>query len=130
MPASACLRFAPGFASGLLLACLLLANEVDGGTIQALCRWRSPESLAIYARLEPSKYCNLLENTLNVSVLSSEAAHLIPQIDHALLVGNFADRAARALGGPTSASRIGSVRELFVTCAVGLRLSIRSGALT
>jgi len=37
-------------------ACTLLAAGCDGFTIQALCRWKSPESLKVYARLNPDDY--------------------------------------------------------------------------
>ena len=34
--------------------------------IQALCRWASPQSLQVYARLERSQYADLVENAKKV----------------------------------------------------------------
>ena len=86
----------------ILLACLLLALKRGRPLIQALCRWKSEASLNIYARLEPAEYCQHLESTVGVDITSVEAAHL-PQVDHALFVGDFAARAAAALAAQRQA---------------------------
>ena len=46
------------------LACALLAAGCPPATIQALARWRSDESLKIYARLNPSDYASWVSKAL------------------------------------------------------------------
>lgn len=59
------------------LACALLSlKAADGsrlcseGTIQCMLRWRSPEALRVYARLNPSEYGGLLSSAMTADVSS------------------------------------------------------------
>ena len=66
------------------LACALLALKApDGtprcseGTIQCMLRWRSPEALRVYARLNPTEYGGLLSSAMlaDVSSVRTTNAH-------------------------------------------------------
>ena len=66
------------------LACRLRAIHADDGTIQALCRWRSTESLVKYRRLGRTEYADLLESATQARIDSIQAATLwreCPPID-------------------------------------------------
>ena len=66
------------------LACRLRAIHADDGTIQALCRWRSTESLVKYRRLGRTEYADLLESAAQARIDSIQAATLwreCPPID-------------------------------------------------
>ena len=51
-------------------ACALLAAGASVHTIQALCRWQTEESLAIYARLNPAAHSLWLRKSLHADVSS------------------------------------------------------------
>jgi len=57
-------------------ACTLLAAGCDGFTIQALCRWKSPESLKVYARLNPDDY----ESTTTRNLPTIDADPFVAQL--------------------------------------------------
>jgi hypothetical protein len=67
--------FRIGFASSLLAAGCPLA------TIQALSRWRSAESLAIYARMNPAVYAGWITKA-STQTASSVSARNLPTIDN------------------------------------------------
>ena len=60
----------------VFLACSLLASGATAPQIMALCRWQTEESLAIYARLNPDVYSNLLERSLRADISSVSTANL------------------------------------------------------
>ena len=62
-------------------ACALLAAGCDVYTIQALARWRSPESIRIYARMNPDVYAGWVAKSLQQRASSTSTANL-PVIDH------------------------------------------------
>jgi hypothetical protein len=62
-------------------ACALLAAGCDVYTIQALARWRSPESIRIYARMNPDVYAGWVTRSLKERASSTSTANL-PTIDH------------------------------------------------
>ena len=62
------------------LASALLAAGATTAEIQALLRWKTVEALEIYARMNPSKYHNLLRRAADADVSSVVAAQL-PCID-------------------------------------------------
>ena len=62
------------------LACALLATGASSAQIQALCRWKSVESLAIYARLNPADYM-LLVRRADFAQLRSITHAQLPQLD-------------------------------------------------
>ena len=64
----------------IYLACSLLASGASHAQIQALCRWRSDEALAIYARLNRTEYAKLLRRAL-VADVNSVRTNQIPDID-------------------------------------------------
>ena len=64
------------------LACALLAHNKSDGTIQAMCRWKSAESLVIYARLNPEPYGSWVLKAHTASVSSIQTANL-PAFDDA-----------------------------------------------
>ena len=64
------------------LACALLAKGGKPELIQALCRWKSLESLAIYARLNAEEYGKWVLMALSARISSIQTANL-PQIDDA-----------------------------------------------
>jgi hypothetical protein len=67
------------------LACALKALGADDPTIQAICRWKTPESIKIYGRLTGADYMALVRRTANVttsSVLSTNAAGISPPVDN------------------------------------------------
>ena len=61
-------------------ACALLAAGCDIYTIQALARWRSVESIRIYARMNPDVYSSWVERSLKQRASSTSTANL-PTID-------------------------------------------------
>ena len=61
-------------------ACALLAAGCDPYTIQALARWRSVESLRIYARMNPDVYAGWVTKALSQRASSTSTANL-PVID-------------------------------------------------
>ena len=61
-------------------ACALLAAGCDLYTIQALARWRSPESIRIYARMNPDVYAGWVTKSLQQRASSVSTANL-PVID-------------------------------------------------
>ena len=61
-------------------ACTLLAAGCDGFTIQALCRWKSPESLKVYARLNPDDYAAWISKAFARRAESTTSRNL-PTID-------------------------------------------------
>ena len=64
------------------LACALLAKGARPELIQALCRWKSPESLVIYARLNAEAYGDWVLSALSARISSVQTANL-PPIDDA-----------------------------------------------
>ena len=64
------------------LATHLLASGASGPSIQAFCRWLSPESLKIYARLGFDDYAYWMNRILNVSISAVQTTS-IPVIDAA-----------------------------------------------
>ena len=79
-------------------ACALMAAGCDVYTIQALARWRSPESIRIYARMNPDVYATWVAKSMQQRASSTTTANL-PTIDRhealALLLAD-ADAAAAA----------------------------------
>jgi len=61
-------------------ACALLAAGCDPFTIQALARWRSVESLRIYARMNPDVYSSWVTKSFSFRATSTSTANL-PTID-------------------------------------------------
>jgi hypothetical protein len=61
-------------------ACALLAAGCDVYTIQALARWRSPESIRIYARMNPDVYAGWVAKSMQERATSTSSANL-PVID-------------------------------------------------
>jgi len=61
-------------------ACALLAAGCDVYTIQALARWRSTESIRIYARMNPEVYSDWITKSLLQRASSTSTANL-PVID-------------------------------------------------
>ena len=47
-----------------------------GPEIQALCRWQSPESLAIYVRLQPREAISMLDAAQNATITSYSTVNL------------------------------------------------------
>ena len=62
-------------------ATALLAAGASGELIQAMCRWRSPKSVKIYARLGRSDYATWLLKAASVTT-DSVTARNIPRIDY------------------------------------------------
>ena len=62
-------------------ATALLAAGASGELIQALCRWRSPKSVKVYARLGRSDYADWLIRAAKIHT-DAVTARNIPQIDH------------------------------------------------
>ena len=76
-------------------ACALLAAGCDIYTIQALARWRSPESIRIYARMNPDVYAGWITKSMQQRASSTSTANLPCVIDEheamARLIGATAD---------------------------------------
>ena len=64
-----------------LLTGALLAAHGPYGMIQALARWRSDKSVAIYARLNPNDYAGWVTKALQQKTTSRTAARLPVVID-------------------------------------------------
>ena len=62
------------------LACALLESKYDDPTIEAMCRWKSPKSVRIYARMQPKDYASILLAAMNASVDPS-LVRSIPTLD-------------------------------------------------
>ena len=71
-------------------ACCHKAHGEDDSVIQALCRWRSPESLRIYARINPRDYAARVRRMSSTTVDSTLAANL-PTLDDRALHADFAN---------------------------------------
>ena len=63
------------------LACALLERKQSVETIQAMCRWKSPESVKCYARLQSHEYVALLKMAMGANVDASLVRSL-PTLDH------------------------------------------------
>ena len=74
-------------------ACALLAAGCDPFTIQALARWRSVESLRIYARMNPDVYAGWITKAYAQRASSTSTANL-PTIDNHDAIAQY-----RALSG-------------------------------
>ena len=64
------------------LACALLAKGAPPELIQAMCRWKSTQSLIIYARLNPETYGSWVMKAHTATVSSIQTANL-PAFDDA-----------------------------------------------
>ena len=81
----------------IYLACALRAAGASAGEIQALCRWVTEQSLAIYARMNETDYVHWLRRAAVADVNSVRATSLAavcPPTDdvdviHGLLELNF-----------------------------------------
>ena len=62
------------------LACALLACEADDPLIQAMARWKTPESCHIYGRLNPQSYAQWLRRASSAATTSQQVTSL-PQLD-------------------------------------------------
>ena len=60
----------------VLLATQLGCSGRTGPEIQALCRWQSPESLAIYVRLQPREAISMLDAAQNATITSYSTVNL------------------------------------------------------
>jgi hypothetical protein len=63
------------------LACALLASNHPPPAIQAFCRWKSAESVKIYARMNPTEYAAALLGVMNAKI-SNISPHNLPVLDH------------------------------------------------
>ena len=74
-------------------ACSLLAAGCPPATIQALARWRSAESLEVYARLNPSDYAAWVSKALSQRTDSITTRRLPrpPLIDESIIVASFSE---------------------------------------
>ena len=61
------------------LATALRRNNVSDSIIQAVCRWKSPQSLRIYAEIDMEQHCELVSSSLQVSFPIVHGNH--PRID-------------------------------------------------
>ena len=81
MPAAECGKYSwHSFRIGL--ACSLLAMGASPELIQAMCRWKSKESLDIYARLNVEEYGLWVMKAQAASITSVQTRSL-PQLDDA-----------------------------------------------
>ena len=74
----------------IFAACCHKAHNESDAMIQALCRWRSPESLRIYARINPRDYAARVRRMSSTTVDSTLAANL-PVLDDSALHADFAN---------------------------------------
>jgi hypothetical protein len=63
----------------IALACALKSMDVPDSTIQAMCRWASPESLKLYARMSIGQYAELLQKAERATFDSVQATGLLRQ---------------------------------------------------
>ena len=94
------------------LACALLAAGASESVILALCRWRSPESLRVYARFNRTTSAAWLDAAAEQAINSVQAPNLPPLaalgpngVPGALLphVYDILDQVERDDNGPTAA---------------------------
>ena len=73
------------------LACSLLAVGCPPTTIQALARWRSAESLEVYARLSPSDYAAWVSKALSqrIDFFTTRRLPRPTPIDDSVIVASF-----------------------------------------
>jgi len=64
----------------IFLACAAHKAGLSGGQIQALCRWRSAESLMAYVRMEPSEYADQVELAVDQEIDPLHVTNL-PHLD-------------------------------------------------
>jgi len=69
----------------IFLACAAHKAGVPSADIQALCRWRSPESLMAYVRWDPDEYADLVERSMGMEINPLHVANL-PHLDPGPLV--------------------------------------------
>jgi hypothetical protein len=82
-------------------ACALLASGASYEQIQALCRWKTTQSITVYARLEPSDYGAFVlriarADPTSVTVLNLPSDLPIDADDYVAGIGEAADALARA----------------------------------
>jgi hypothetical protein len=63
------------------LACALLAKGKSPAVIQAFCRWKSAESVKIYARMNAAAYAATLLEVMEADI-TSISPHNLPTLDH------------------------------------------------
>ena len=85
----------------IFLACALLAARCPRWLIKRMLRWRSDESLEIYARVSDHEWSSRLEQSLGVTVdaslvprmpqidMSKEQQEAFYQLAHSLLASDF-----------------------------------------
>ena len=81
-------------------ACCLLAAGCPYDMIQALARWRSAESVKVYARLNPETYTEWVSKSL-LHQASSTTGRRLPTIDADEMVATFASADAFLSQTPT-----------------------------
>ena len=74
-------------------ACALLEAGCSYDMIQALARWKSTQSIVIYARLEPHAYADWVDKAMLQSASSTTARHL-PTINDDVRIASFAQASA------------------------------------
>ena len=63
------------------LACALAASGHAPPAIQAFCRWKSAESVKVYARMNPTEYAATLLGVMEAEI-TSISPHNLPTLDH------------------------------------------------
>ena len=63
------------------LATKLVDDEQPDAVVQALLRWKTPDSIRVYAEMAPSKYAALVEKTTITRAPSLAATRDIPEIE-------------------------------------------------
>jgi hypothetical protein len=85
------------------LACALLAAGAPESTILALCRWRSPSSLRIYARFSFDEYASWLEAAEAQHVQAIQGPNL-PPLPTTRATAQLTPRVSGALGAAVYAA--------------------------
>ena len=85
------------------LACALLARRKGDGVIQAMQRWKSPESIKIYAKMEPHEYVAHLLDALDATV-TPQMVDELPPADMDEGMRRLSGRAERSSGAKRAAA--------------------------
>ena len=76
------------------LACALLSLKYDDPTIQAMCRWQSPASVRVYARMQAADYARLLTEATGATIDPSLTRSLPTLDDDAAVIRLHSDMQA------------------------------------
>jgi hypothetical protein len=60
----------------IFLCTALINNDESHATVQAMCRWQTPQSIHDYGTVDATRYCNILLGAMNKNPATARGAYL------------------------------------------------------